>query len=197
VALEFDFKELQIRNIGSWPLFLQKIVLGICSLIVFSSGYWFDLNQMFEDLKASNQKVFELSGRYIDTHRQVSNIASYREEINKIKDKLHNLTALLPLHSEASGLLGEISQRATYSGVQFVAIKPGEEQDLDFYKESLTQFTVSGSYNSLGGFVSSIAAMPRLVTLHDFSIKAGTKNASLIMDLVAKSYWLNASEKNK
>jgi type IV pilus assembly protein PilO len=197
VALAFDFKELQIRNIGSWPLFLRKIVLGFCSIMVFSGGYWLALSQAFEDLTASNQKVFDLSGRYIDTHRQVSNIASYREEINKVKDKLHDLTALLPLHSEASGLLGEISQRATYSGVQFVAIKPGEEQNLDFYKESLTQFTVSGSYNSLGGFVSSVSAMPRLVTLHDFSIKAGKTNAGLIMDLVAKSYWLNASGQNK
>ena len=194
MALEFDFKELQIRNIGSWPLFLRKIVLGFCSILVFAGGYWLDLNQAIADLEISKQKVFDLSGHYIDTHRQVSNIESYREEIDKIKDKLHNLTALLPLHSEASGLLGEISQRATYSGVQFVAIKPGEEQDLDFYKQSLTQFTISGSYNSLGGFVSSVAAMPRLVTLHDFSIKSGKTNMGLTMDLVAKSYWLSTGQ---
>ena len=195
--LDFDLKELQLRNIGIWPLLPRKIILGLCSVIAFSLGYWLILNGALQELDDSTKKVYDLSGLYIDTHRQVSNIAAYREEIEKIKKELQGLTALLPTHSEASELLEDISQRATYSGVQFVAIKPGAEEEQDFYKESTTQFTVSGSYNSMGGFVSSVSSMPRLVTLHDFSIKTGKNSNNLIMDVVAKSYWLNDSEQNK
>lgn len=192
-----NIKELQIRNIGDWPLLPKKAVLGLCSLLVFSLGYWLDLNDAIGELDDSNKKVITLSGLYIDTYRQVSNLGAYREEVSKIKAQLDKLTALLPSHSEASGLLGDISQRATHSGVQFVAIKPGNEVSLDFYKESATQFSVSGSYNSLGGFVSSVSSMPRLVTLHDFSIKAGKTSANLTMDVLAKSYWLSAAEQKK
>jgi type IV pilus assembly protein PilO len=194
---DINLKALQIRNIGGWPLLPKKLVLGLCSLLVFSFGYWIDLSDALQKLDDSNKQVVTLGGLYIDTHRQISNLSAYREEVNKIKEELNKLTALLPSHSEASELLGDISQRATYSGVQFVAIKPGNAVSLDFYQESSTQFSVSGSYNSLGGFVSSVSTMPRLVTLHDFSIKVGKTSANLTMDVLAKSYWLNAVEKRK
>ena len=186
---KINFEELRFDNIGNWPIFPKRIVIGIVSLLTFSLGYVIDLSEKIDNVDSSTKRVITLSGLFIDTHRQVSNIDSVRDEVNRIQDQLTKLTSLLPSSSESARVLEDISQKATESDVQFVSIKPGKEENKGFYQESSTEFRLLGTYNALGGFVSSISSMNRIITLHDFAISVGKNRRSLTMDVLSKTYW--------
>lgn len=186
---KINFEELRFDNIGNWPIFPKRIVIGIASLVTFCLGYWVDLSDKIEAVDSSARRVVTLSALFIDTHRQVSNLDAFRGEVDKIEGQLNKLTALLPAHAEPATVLEEISERASESEVQFLSIKPGELVNKGFYQESSTQFALAGTYNALGGFVSSISTMDRIITLHDFSIGAGKNGRMLSMNVLAKTYW--------
>lgn len=194
--LGINFEELQFNNIGSWPLLPKRIFTGICCLITFGLGYLVDLSDKVALVESSTNRVVTLSGLFIDTHRQVSNLSSYYDEVGKINNQLKKLTDLLPSDDDESRVLEEISEKANESKVQFASIKPGKKENKGFYNEGYTQFVLTGSYNALGGFVSSISSMDRIITLHDFTISAGKNTRALTMEVLSKNYW-EARGKNK
>lgn len=198
-----DLNELEIENIGNWPFFIRVIIIIAIFILTLFMGYMFDLSDEWDVLTNSQNKRIELENTFESAQHKVANLDSYKRQVKEVEDQLERLTEQLPQTNEGAGLLEDISQQASTSGLQFVSIKPGEEQQKGFYIEDPIKLTLSGSYHGMGDFASSISSMPRIVTLHEFTITRITKEESLsgpsatsqpmkgplVMTVVAKTYW--------
>jgi type IV pilus assembly protein PilO len=99
----------------------------------------------------------------------------------------------LPSDTEVSGLLEDITRTGLGSGLEFEEIKLMPEVTQPFYIELPIQITVTGAYHDLATFVSGVAGLPRIVTLHDFNIEsvAPGSGSKLRMNILARTYRYN------
>lgn len=189
-------EDLEFETIGSWPRILRGIVIvGACLVTIFL-GYTLDWSDKLVLLNAAEDKKASIKTLFFDTQQQVVNFSAYKEEVKVVGEALNKLTEQLPQKSEEAGLLEDISQQAIGNGLQLVTIKPGKRENKGFYQENPLELTLAGSYTGFGEFVSQVANMPRIVTLHEFTIKkndTGGKGA-LMMVVLAKTYWATTRE---
>lgn len=188
-GIELD--ELEFDSIGSWPKQLRAAVIATVCVLTIALGYSFQLSDLFDQLGDLSGKLSQAKENFIDTQQKVANLDAYKKEVKTVEDELGTLTEQLPQSNEQAGLLEDISQQATSSGLQFITIKPKGTENKGFYRESPMDLTLAGDYDGFGGFASNVANMPRIVTLHDFTITKNDTAAKgpLKMVVTAKTYW--------
>lgn len=189
-------EDLEFETIGSWPLSLRVLVLAGAFLVTLFLGYTLDLSDKLVVLSAAEDKKASVKTLFFDTQEQVLNLKAYQEEVRIVEGELNKLTEQLPQKNEQAGLLEDISQKAIGNGLQLVSIKPGKQENHGFYQENPIELTLAGNYNGFGEFVSQIANMPRIVSLHDFTISKNDTGGkgSLMMVVLAKTYWAMSVE---
>lgn len=190
--------ELDIREIGLWPAQLRMLVLlGVCIATVVLS-YMFMLKSNFDHLGSLKSQQNKLQTDFADNYSQAINLDTYKKQMLDIQKMLQDLLQKLPGRGEIPSLLEDISQQALLAGLEFELIKPEEPIDKGFYYEQPIKMVLIGKYHGFGNFITGLAKLPRIVTLHDFSIKkkdVNKLNSLLIMEIYAKTYWYVAKEK--
>lgn len=188
-----DFAELDLNNIGSWP----SVVRGLACLIVFIAvlalGYFMHLTDLRDTLERHEQEESTLKEQFQVKVRQAANLEEYKEQMRLMEASFEALLRQLPSDTEVPGLLEDITSAGLNSGLEFEEIKLLPEVTQQFYIELPIQVKVFGSYHDLATFVSAVASMPRIVTLHDFSIKpvVAGNSSKLAMDILVKTYRYN------
>lgn len=188
----FDFNDLDVNNAGIWPAPLKAIVMVIVFGLVLGGGYWFLIKDQYVRFEQVERKELGLKEQYeIKAHR-VANIEIYRQQMLDMEETFGALVRQLPSDTEVPGLLEDITNTAFGNGLDLQQIQLQPEIQRDFYVELPIDISVTGEYHELGSFVSSVAGLPRIVTLHDFEIApvkgAGIGSDSLAMKVVAKTY---------
>lgn len=192
-----DFSKLDLdpNNIGNWPGALKGIVILILCAAVLGAGYWFDTKDQLVRLNSAQEKEIDLKKTFEFKQRKAANLEPLKEQLKEMKESFGNLLRLLPNKTEIEGLLVDISQSGLAAGLEFELFKPGAEQTAEFYAIQPITIRVTGKYHEFGNFVSSVAALPRIVTQHDVGIAPVTKGGNttggedqLIMNMVAKTY---------
>ncbi len=186
-----NLEELEFDSIGSWPQLLRMIVIGAVCVLTLIMGYFFQVGDLIDQLGVLSNKLIDSKATFIDTQQKVANLEAYKKEVKIVEEQLNKLTEQLPQSNEQAGLLEDISQQASSCGLQFVTIKPQGQENKGFYQESPMELTLAGEYDGFAAFASNISNMPRIVTLHDFTIKKNNTSArgSLMMIVQAKTYW--------
>jgi type IV pilus assembly protein PilO len=189
--LGFKIDELELDEIGSWPLVARVATIVVVCVTTISLGYLLDFGDKMTVLSKAEEKKAGLKTMFFETQRRLVNLEKYREELKLVENNLEKLTEQLPSKNEQAELLEDISQNAISNGLQLVTIKPGVEDNKGFYREDPVEFTVTGNFNGFGVFVSKVLNMNRIVTLHDFSIKKNDTSGKgpLMMVMIAKTYW--------
>lgn len=189
--LNFDLNELELENFGSWPLPLKAILAGILAIAVFVLGFWVDTKRSILTLEDAQKQEVELKSQFEQKHFRSANLPAYREQMKIMKETFGTLLRQLPEKTEVPGLIEDISQQGLAVGLEFKSIKLLPEQTVDFYVELPMELTLVGNYHQLAQFVSNVSSLPRIVTLHNFSItpvehiKDGSQ---LLITLTAKTY---------
>jgi type IV pilus assembly protein PilO len=185
----FDWNDLSdIETIGVWPN-VVKFVLGVVLFVAcLGGGYWFHV----KDLQASLATVQgQETGFRNDLETKAilaSNLEPYRQQMVEMEEDFGFLLAQLPGETEVPGLLEDISMTGLGSGIEFDSIQLQPEQTQEFYIELPINILVKGAYHDFGAFVSAVASLPRIVTLHDFNINAGGNRSELSMQITARTY---------
>jgi type IV pilus assembly protein PilO len=186
----FDVSSLDWDRVGVWPL-AGRIFIWIAVIVLIIVGTFFgvvkDKNTQLEVAERSEvtlKKDFEAKAF------EAANLDKYRKQIEEMEDSFEALKKQLPDDTEVPDLVDDIDEKGTQSRLVIESVKLQPEKPAEFYIELPINIKVTGGYHEFGAFVSGIAGMPRIVTLHDFSIKReGDKNGSnLSMDVVAKTY---------
>jgi type IV pilus assembly protein PilO len=120
---------------------------------------------------------------------QVANLDAYRQQMVDMEESFGALISQLPSDTEVPGLLEDITNKGLLNGLSISSIDLQPEVSREFYVELPIAIVATGSYHDLGAFVSGMAGLPRIVTLHDFVISGnGENSAALNMNITAKTY---------
>lgn len=183
-----ELNELDFDDMGNWPIAAKALAIAVLCIAVLGGGYWFDTKDQLTDLDRLEQKERKLKAEFKSNARKAANIDLYKQQMIDMKQSFGAMLKQLPSQTEVAELLVDISQTGLASGLEFDLFKVDNEVPLDFYAELPIRIRVTGEYHEFGSFVSGVAALPRIVTLHDFSIKSAKESDQLIMEATAKTY---------
>ena len=191
---DFDINDLDLSNIASWPLAVKGILVAVVSVGVLALGYFVDIQAQQEDLDRITIEEKRLKEDFEIKQAKAANLDAYKAQMVEMEDSFGAMIRQLPSKTEVEDLLVDISQTGLASGIEFQLFKPLAEKHIEFYAELPITLKMTGTYHQFGEFVSGIAALPRIVTLENISIK-GDKKGNLTMDVTAKTYrYLDESE---
>jgi len=186
-----ELRALDPRDPGRWPLSVRAGAVGIAFVALSLLGlYFFVWNEQRPELERRQAEELQLRGEFRDKHAKAVNLEVYKQQLKDIERSFGALLRQLPGKTEVPSLLVDISQTGLAAGLQEKLFQPEAEVKKDFYAELPIKIKLTGSYHQFGEFVSGIAALPRIVTLHDIDIKPDNKDAydQLALELTAKTY---------
>lgn len=184
---EIDINDLDLENMGSWPVTVKIIFAIIVAALVSVLSYYLLIDSKIDQLRADKQKETELRQLYQSRYAAAVNLEAYREQMKEMEQTFSFLLKQLPTTHETPGLLDDITYVGTTSGLNFLKINWEPEVEKEFYTELPIRIDVVGDYHQFGNFVSEVAKLPRIVSLHDFTIQADGDNR-LRFNVVAKTY---------
>ena len=192
---EFDINDLDVNNAGIWPAPVKAIVVLIIFGLILGGGYWFFIKDQYAQLERVENTEQELRKRYEDKAYQVANLEVFKAQMEEMEETFGALVRQLPSETEVPGLLEDITNTALGSGLDLEEVKLQGEQQRDFYAELPINIRVTGTYHELASFVSSVASLPRIVTLLDLTIEpTGGDGEQLNMQVLARTYRYRAGE---
>lgn len=188
-----DLSDLDVNNLGSWPAPVKVITCILLIISVLALGYNFHLKDLQAQLEQQQAQEETLKQQFSTKAFQAANLEAYKEQMKEMEESFGALLRQLPSDTEVPGLLEDITRTGLGSGLEFEEIKLQPESVKQFYIELPIQIVVVGGYHDLATFVSGVASLPRIVTLHDFEIKPVDKDSvsKLRMSIVAKTYRYN------
>ena len=184
---EIDWNEIELDNIGEWPVIVKTMCATIIACLVLFFSYSLFVSDEIDSYHNAVAKEIELRTTYRTKYAVASKLDIYREQMIEMEDKFSQLLKRLPTSNETPGLLDDLSYVGTTSGLTFLKIGWLPEVEKEFYTELPIKIEVVGTYHEFGEFVGKVAQLPRIVSLHDFSIlSSGEKQ--LTFSVVAKTY---------
>ncbi len=187
---EIDLADLDLENIGAWPLAVRIIACVLTMVVVLGLGYQLHITDLINRHERVVQSEQDLREKFRIKAFQAANLNAYRAQMKDMEESFGALVRQLPSDTEVPGLLEDITFTGRGAGLQIEGIKLQTEKVSEFYVELPISVSVKGTYHDLGNFVSGVASLSRIVTLHDFDIKPG-KGTKLEMNILAKTYRYN------
>ncbi|MCZ6889913.1 MAG: type 4a pilus biogenesis protein PilO [Gammaproteobacteria bacterium] len=184
----FDINDLDINNIGSWPIAIKIILLVILFGVVLLLGYLFYLTDKQDVVDTRANEETTLRAEYESKRFQAANLDAYRTQRDEMEATFGTLLRQLPSDTEVPGLIEDITRTAIDNDLAIESIALQAERKSEFYIELPINITVEGDYHKIGSFVSGVSNLSRIVTLHDFDIKPVKGPSQLKMSIVARTY---------
>jgi len=184
---DIDLKNLDFSNLGTWPVPVKAGLIVVVSILILVAGYFLDIQGQLDDLGRARAQEIRLKKEFEQKQEKAANLDKYKAQLEEMKKSFGAMLRQLPSKTEVDDLLVDISQTGLAAGVEFQLFQPGQERQKEFYAELPIQMKMTGTYHQFGHFVSGIAALPRIVTLHNINIKRG-KDGKLVMEVTAKTY---------
>ena len=183
-----ELNELDLNNIGDWPTLIKALlVLVLCGAIA-TGWYYFDTEDQLIQLKNVERQEQELRSTFEKKQAKAVNLEKYQKQLEEMKQSFGAMLRQLPDKTEVAELLVDVSQTGLAAGLEFELFDPLGENRKDFYAELPIKIKVRGEYHQFGNFISGLATLPRIVTIHDIDISTAKKDKRLEMEAVAKTY---------
>ena len=186
-----ELQSLDANDIGRWPFVFRAGVIGIVFAVVVGMGIYFTI---IEDKAPALQRVQDeevtLRDVFVNKQRKAANYDAYKAQLAQMEQSFGTMLRQLPGETEIPSLIVDISQTGLAAGLQEKLFQPQPEMPKDFYAEKPITISLSGGYHEIANFVSGVAALPRIVTLHDINITPDNPDNfdSLTLQVTAKTY---------
>lgn len=184
-----ELKNVNLANIGTSPLWVKVLLIGIVCIAILFAGYWLHHKSQLESLKRVQAKEVELKTTFENKAEKAANLELYKVQLEEMRRTFGTLLRQLPSKTEIPALIVDISQTGLASGLEIELFKPNPESRREFYAEKPISLRVKGDYHQFGAFASEIAALPRIVTLHNISLTPSKDDSKeMTMTATAKTY---------
>lgn len=191
----FDWNDLQnIETIGVWPGPVKVLLIILVFAGCLGGGYWFHIKPLQSSLATVAAEEQTLRNDLETKAILAANLEAYRAQLQEMQDSFGALLRQLPGETEVPGLVDDITVQGIGSGLEFSTIRLEPEVQQEFYIELPINISVVGDYHDFGAFVSGVASLSRIVTLHDFLIRTGASRSELMMDITARTYRYRSDE---
>lgn len=181
-----ELSNIDFSSPGDWPFPIKAFAILLLWAAVGGAGYYFDTQHQLAALEKGEQGEVSLKADFEKKQAKAANYERYRQQVEEMKQSLGAMLRQLPNKTEVANLLVDVSQTGLGAGLEFELFDPGNEAPRDFYAELPITLRVKGGYHEFGEFVSGLAALPRIVTIHDISISG--RGEELTMAAIAKTY---------
>tara|TARA_R110000787_G_scaffold240255_1_gene346537 strand:+ start:1011 stop:1610 length:600 start_codon:yes stop_codon:yes gene_type:complete len=186
-----ELQSLDVNDVGRWPLAFRAAVIVLVFIAVVGLGIWFTIiKDKRPQLLRAEADQLALQTTFENKQRKAVNYDAYKAQLEQIEQSFGTMLRQLPGETEIPSLIVDISQTGLAAGLQEKLFVPQAEIPKEFYAEKPIQIRLTGSYHEIGNFVSGIAALPRIVTLHNITITPETSDAYdvLSMEVTAQTY---------
>ena len=181
-----ELNDLTLEDAGDWPLVIKLLVFLILAAAIVGAGYYFDIKDQYLDLDQVLAKEQDLRDEFERKQAKAVNLEAYKAQLAEMEESFGAMLRQLPDKTEVAALLVDVSQTGLAAGLEFELFQPRAERRQDFYAELPISISVLGDYHEFGEFVSGLAALPRIVTIHD--IKITSSAGELRLGATAKTY---------
>jgi len=191
MSLLDDLQNLDANDIGRWPFVFRASVIGIVFTLVVGAGiYYTIINDKAPALERVQQEEVTLRDVFENKQRKAANFDAYKSQLAQMQQSFGTMLRQLPGETEIPSLIVDISQTGLAAGLQEKLFQPRPEVPKDFYAEKPITISLSGGYHEIANFVSGVAALPRIVTLHDINITPDNPEDydALTLEVTAKTY---------
>ncbi len=186
-----QLNELDFSNIGIWPVPVKVVLVLLVCILVGVGGYYLDTEEQLNRLSKVEKKEAELRKTFEVKQAKAANLDAYRKQLEEMRQSFGAMLRQLPNKTEVADLLVDVSQTGLAAGLEFELFKPEAEVPREFYAELPIKLKVTGQYHEFGEFISGLAALPRIVTIHDVKIQERDKGDTiklLALEATAKTY---------
>ncbi len=186
-----ELRNLDVNDVGRWPIIFRAAVIGILFTVVLSMGvYWFIIEDKAPQLERAEEEEQTLRISFENKQKKAANYDSYKAQLAQMEQSFGTMLRQLPGETEIPSLIVDISQTGLAAGLQEKLFQPQSEIPKDFYAEKPITISLSGGYHEIANFVSGVAALPRIVTLHDINITPDDQETfdNLTIQVTAKTY---------
>ena len=186
-----ELQSLDVNDVGRWPVAFRAAVIVIVFAVVLGLGiYWFIIQDKAPQLDRIEEEEQQLRLTFENKQRKAANYDAYKSQLAQIEQSFGTMLRQLPGKTEIPSLIVDISQTGLAAGLQEKLFVPQGEIPKDFYAEKPIKIRLTGGYHEIGNFVSGIAALPRIVTLHDINItqEDATTFDNLSIEVTAQTY---------
>jgi len=179
-----------INASGTWPLLVKALVIAFVCVVIGGGAIYLDTLPQIDELELIEKKEPELKLLFETKQKKAANLQDYKDQLKLIEASLEEMIRQMPTEEEVASLLVDISQTGLASGLEFKLFKPAAPIVKDFYSELPISIQVRGKYEELGLFVSGLASLPRIVTVHDVNIVplGKDKSGTMLMSAIVKTY---------
>jgi len=184
-----DLADLDLENIGSWPAALKVLLLTLLFVALLVAGFYVHIEELNKGLATVKQEEQTLRVDFEQKAFEAANLEAYKAQLAEMEERFGALVAQLPSETEVPGLLEDITDKGELNGLNIERIDLLDEQEQNFYVELPIAIEAIGSYHDIGAFISGMAGLPRIVTLHDFEIIIDGNGSNMLeMSVNAKTY---------
>jgi type IV pilus assembly protein PilO len=186
---QLDLADLELATIGNWPTAVKAIVLAVLYAVILFLGFYLHVEALQQSLVSTEQEEEKLRQEFEQKAFEAANLDTFKAQLAEMELRFGELVAQLPSETEVPSLLEDITGKGELNGLNIKRIDLLEEQAQAFFVELPIAIEAVGSYHDLGAFISGMASLPRIVTLHDFKITADAKTSPMLeMSILAKTY---------
>lgn len=189
-----DLSELDLESIGVWPVAVRSFLLILAFCLVLAGTYYFHIRDLDSKLSSAQKKEFKLKDKFEKKAFQAANLKIYRQQMVDVEKLFGALLAQLPSDTEVPGLLEDITELGSGSSLNILSITLQSERASEFYIELPIKIIAEGAYHDVGTFVSGIASLPRIVTLHDFKLSSIGNSGMQKFEIEARTYRYKAQD---
>ena len=184
-----ELNELDFSNLGDWPGIVKAVVVLILCALVGVGWYFYDIEDQYVKLQRVEKTEVDLRADFEAKQAKAANLEAYRTQLAEMQESFGAMLRQLPNKTEVADLLVDVSQTGLAAGLEFELFQPQGEVPKDFYAELPIKIRVVGNYHEFGEFVSGLAALPRIVTIHNVNIQKNAKGSDdLVMEALARTY---------
>jgi len=181
--INWDFNEA-----GNWPSSIKAAAIVLVSIVLVGAWVYYDTLDQWDGLEKVEKRELGLKKAFERKQAKAVNLSAYKQQLSDMQKQFGAMLQQLPNKTQIADLLVDVSQAGLASGLEFSLFQPSGERRKNFYAEKPIRLTVVGSYHEFGQFVSNLAALPRIVTLHNVSITPAGKGGRMTMNATAKTY---------
>lgn len=192
----YELQSLDSQNYGSWPFVVKGFLILAIVLLVALACYLLPISNQLQQIEAEENKQRILTETYLSSQAQANQLVTELEQGEDTQQQLDTLSSVMP-STEGVSLTQQLNELGFSSGIVIEDLQLAAEQEQDFYHEQPLTLIVSGNYHQIGEFLGSLSALPRLITWHNFSVKAlvannlqQAKSPILALTLQTKAYRL-------
>jgi type IV pilus assembly protein PilO len=183
-----QINDLDFSNLGDLPTVAKFVLVLVLCALVIGAWYYFDTMPQLERLTRAENQEQTLRRTFESKQKKAANLDAYKQQLAEMKESFGAMLRQLPDKTEVAALLVDVSQTGLAAGLEFELFQPTNEVPKDFYAELPIHVRVVGNFHDFGNFISGLAALPRIVTIHNITITQRGNNNKLLLEATVKTY---------